>query len=240
MKKLFILHFLLGMIMLASCSNDRSPESKNSGTKTSATDAATVTTTATATSTTITLTTTATVTTTAIEPPTYTPAPEMAEDIKLLKAAFEYEEVVFYPANINGGDFEHYIDDEVVDFQNLYNYMSYEVGTIPIDRVLGTVTDEQDAIEKARYVLLSAKGQKYMDWLEKEPEHDPDIELVRESPPIVAKYIDEYDVWFIHPTAPKWKRADGTKGGYDSHIEFPKYMVIRGSDGKLLGTIINY
>ena len=165
------------------------------------------------------------------------------EDKKILRAINELEgnHAYFYLDRVENGSFEHHNSDgELIDFKNLENYMVYEAENLPIDRELGSIADEQDLIEKARNVLLNAKGQWYMDWLEKEPKHDPDIEYVRENPPIIAQYYDEYDVWFIYPTSPSWKRADGEKGGIVAWSEGPSFMCIRGSDGKILGCCLNY
>lgn len=173
--------------------------------------------------------------------------PENSEEVKekeILDAVYNLSHNGYYPTcRITNGTFEHYIppDGTLVEFNSIINYMIFEAGILPFDRILGPVADEQDAIDKGRYVVLNGKGQEHMDWLEKEPKHDPDIEYVRERPPFIAEYYDEYDVWYVHTTGPSWKPSDGgypyiaavTEGSSDQ-------IYIRGCDGKILGSYINY
>ena len=165
------------------------------------------------------------------------------EDKRILKAINELRSNFRY-FSINGENkysFEHYTrDGELLDFKNIENYMVYEAEILPMDRVLGSIADEHDLLEKARNVLITAKGQEYMEWLEKEPKHDPAIEYVREKPPIMAQYYEEYDTWYVYPTSPSWKRTDGEKGVISGWSEFPSFMCIRNSDGKLLGCLLNF
>lgn len=173
--------------------------------------------------------------------PATEPDPD-AEDKKILKAINELRENYnyFYLNHQPDGTLKHYTPDgELVDYKNLENYMVYEAGTIQIDRVLGSIADEQDVIDKAREVLLKAKGQEYIDWLEKEPASSDGTKYIRENPPIVANYYEDYDTWYLYPTSPSWKREDG-KGGVVAWSEGPSFMCIRGSDGKLLGSCIKY
>lgn len=205
--------------------------------------------------TTTTSTTTAAVTSTnAPEPVTDAPEPEPErepteedKEKEVLDAVYNLVTNGYYPTyTITDGTFEHYTSDgTLVDFKNIINYMAYEAETLPFDRTLGAVADEQDAIDKGRYVLLNGKGQSFLDWLEREPNHDPEIEYVREKPPIMAEYYEEYDVWCVYTTTPSWKSVEDNSG------KKPKYIValdegisrkifIRGCDGKILGSFINY
>lgn len=173
--------------------------------------------------------------------------PEKSEEDKekeILDAVYSLSSNGYYPTQtITNGTFERHIppDGTLVEFYNIVNYMAYEAGILPVDRTLGAIADEQDAIDKGRYVFLSGKGQDFMDWLEKEPSHDPDVEYVREKPPIIAEYYDEYDVWYIHTTGPNWKRTDG---GYPHIVAITEgtseKIFVRGSDGKILGSYMNY
>ena len=265
MRKKYIVPLIISTILLASCTQGIT-EDHNSDTTvtttdtpittevnatTSTTTSATTTTTKSPTTTKTTSTTTATTTATATtttermtEAPT-APATEPdpdAEDKKILKAINELRENYnyFYLNHQPDGTLKHYTPDgELVDYKTLENYMVYEAGTIQIDRVLGSIADEQDVIDKAREVLLKAKGQEYIDWLEKEPASSDGTKYIRENPPIVANYYEDYDTWYLYPTSPSWKREDG-KGGVVAWSEGPSFMCIRGSDGKLLGSCIKY
>ncbi|WP_303796125.1 hypothetical protein [Ruminococcus flavefaciens] len=205
----------------------------------------------TASATTTKTTTTAAVTSTnAPEPVTDVPEPEPEREPteedrekEVLDAVYNITHDGYYPTYTEtNGTFEHYTSDgTLVDFKNIINYMAYEAETLPFDRTLGAVADEQDAIDKGRYVLLTCKGQEFMDWLEKEPTRYPDVEFVRDYPPIIAEYYDEYDVWYIHTTGPSWSPVDG---GYPHIVALTEgisyQMFVRGCDGKILGSFINY
>lgn len=201
--------------------------------------------------TTTTSTTTAAVTSTnAPEPVTDAPEPEPEREPteedrekEVLDAVYNISHHGYYPTyTVTNGTFEYYIppDGTLVEFYNIVNYMVYEAGILPIDRMLGAVADEQDAIDKGRYVLLTCKGQEFMDWLEKEPEDDSGFGFVREKPPIMAEYYDEYDVWYIYATSPNWKRTDGKKERVALTEGLSYQMFVRGCDGKILGSFIHY
>ncbi|SHM45354.1 hypothetical protein [Ruminococcus flavefaciens] len=191
---------------------------------------------------------TTTVTTTEQAPPpeeTDEPAPEKTEEEKekeLLDTA--YKSIIgnyLYYNTMNNDGFEHMTDEGRIDFKNVINYMVYEAEHLSVERELGEIIDEQDAIEKARNVLLNEKGQEYMDWLEKEPHHDPEVEYYRERPAIIADYYDEFDIWVVRPTAPSWKRTDG-QGPYIVALSegASTKLFIRGHDGKILGCLLHY
>jgi hypothetical protein len=191
---------------------------------------------------------TTTVATTEQAPPpeeTDEPETEKTEDEKekeLLDTA--YKSIIgdyLYYNTMNNDGFEHMTENGMIDFKNVINYMVYEAENLPVERELGEIIDEQDAVEKARNVFLIAKGQEYMDWLEKEPKHDPEVEYYREKPPIIATYYDEYDIWIVRPTAPNWKRTDG-QGPYIVALTegASTKLFIRGCDGKILGSFVNY
>ena len=202
-----------------------------------------------ASTTTTTAATTAAVTTESAQEPVTDPPeqePEKTEEDmekEVLDAVYNITHDGYYPeCTITNGTFEHYTHDgTLVDFKNIINYMTYEAETLPFDRTLGAVADEQDAIDKGRYVLLTCKGQEFMDWLEKEPTGYPDVEFVRDYPPIIAEYYDEYDVWYIHTTGPSWSPVDG---GYPHIVALTEgisyQMFVRGCDGKIFGCFINY
>ena len=261
MRNSSIIPIMLSTLLLASCAKEAADDRNSDTTVTTTATATTIeaeTTTAATTLATTTKATTAKTTTTAAattaaatttekttEAPT-APATEPdpdAEDKEILKSINELREIYdyFYPDHQPDGTLTHYTSDgELVDYKNLENYMVYEAGTIPIDRVLGSITSEQDVIDKAREVLINGKGQEYIDWLEKEPEPDNGVRYIRDNPSIKAVYYEEYDTWYIYPTSPAWTKEDGTAPHKAAWSEGPCFMYIRGSDGKLLGTCINY
>ncbi len=256
MRKKLIIPIMLGLCLLASCGQDTKAEKTNDTAVT--TTEATTSATDTAAATTIKTTTTAAKTTASITASTAPAATEKAteqqpeteaatdpneEDKKILKAinvlkdSYRY----FYMDGTENGTFEHRdTDGDLIDFKNLESYMVYEAENLPIDRELGSIADEQDLIEKARYVLLNGKGQEYMDWLEDEPDSGDGAIYIRDNPSVKAEYYDEYDTWYIYPTSPTWTREDGTGPHIVAWSEGPRFMCIRGSDGRLLGSCIRY
>ena len=124
-----------------------------------------------------------------------------------------------------------------MNFKNAVEYIYFEAEHFQFDRELGEVIDEEDAAEKGRYVLLNGRGQEYMDWLEKEPDHDPNVEYVRRRPSVEAIYYEDYDIWYVYPTSPSWSPVNGDGPGFDSWSEGPTYMFSRGRDGKVLGSM---
>ena len=127
----------------------------------------------------------------------------------------------------------------IAEFYTLENYMIYEAESILDDRYLGAVIDEGDAAEKGRYVYLMCKGQNYIDRLEKEPAPQDGIGFTRDDPPFLADYYEDYDVWRVRRIPASWTRNDGAVHSV-SWSEGSSYVLIRGCDGKVLGSYINY
>ena len=102
------------------------------------------------------------------------------------------------------------------------------------EKVLGKITSEEDALKKGKDVLIEIKGQEYID------EHESDyflqngenVKFIRDNPPFIAKYYDEYDIWQVIAVLRTGKTEDGntvvTTGT-------SPYVLIRGSDGKVVG-----
>ena len=102
------------------------------------------------------------------------------------------------------------------------------------EKLLGIITSEEDALKKGKDVLIEIKGQEYID------EHESDyflhngknVKFIRDNPPFIAKYYDEYDIWQVIAVLRTGKTEDGntvvTTGT-------SPYVLIRGSDGKVVG-----
>lgn len=121
-------------------------------------------------------------------------------------------------------------DDDHVDYlMNTAKYISEEP--------LGSIADNEDAIEKARAVWIEYLGSDYIENIESdyiEVNGEP-MHYERENPPYKVNYYDEYDVWFVKPIYPSGIREDGVcfvSPGTDP------YLIIRGSDGKILGALL--
>ncbi|MCR5600096.1 MAG: hypothetical protein K6G33_05080 [Ruminococcus sp.] len=255
MRKKLIIPIMLGLSLLASCGQDTKAEKTDdtavttTETTTSAAAATTAATTKTETAASETTTSAATSTAPATtekateqQPETEAETDQNEEDKNILKAVnvlrdnYKY----FYMEGTEDGTFKHHDPDgNLIDFKNLENYMVYEAENLTVDRVLGRIADEQDLIDKARYLLLSGKGQDYIDQLEKEPAPQDGIGFTRDDPPFSADYYEDYDVWRVRRIPASWTRNDGAVHKV-SWSEGSSYVLIRGCDGKVLGTYINY
>lgn len=100
--------------------------------------------------------------------------------------------------------------------------------------VRGCITSEEEAIDKGKTVMVELCGQKFMDSIGADyvDINGEKVELIRDAPPIVADYYEEFDFWTVSAVPPSGKTVDGhtivTPGE-------PPYVIIRGSDGKVFG-----
>lgn len=119
------------------------------------------------------------------------------------------------------------------DYKTEINYMLHSAEILPIDRVLGTITDEDDAIAKGREILLNIYGHEYINNHEKEYIVHPDgTKIYRDKPYYMANYHEDYDIWEFYPTLFSGSSEDG-----HYHTSTPgtvSRFYIRGCDGKLL------
>ena len=102
------------------------------------------------------------------------------------------------------------------------------------EKVLGQITSEEDAIQKGRNVLIEIKGQEYIDEHESDyiTQNDEQVKLIRDNPPYITKYDDEYDIWQVISVL----RTGKTEAG--NRVITPgtsPYVLIRGCDGKVVG-----
>ena len=146
----------------------------------------------------------------------------------------------FYASEHNGdygsfnGSYEA-IDENgnFIDYKDKVNFIIHRAEVLPVDRVLGTIADEEDAISKGRELLLNLRGQEYIDDHDKEYIENKDgIKIYRDNPCYIAKYYEDYDIWVFYPTLFSGSSEDG-----NYHVGTPgsvPYFYIRGCDGKIL------
>ena len=98
---------------------------------------------------------------------------------------------------------------------------------------LGSITSEEDAKEKGRSIFIEWLGQKFVDDLESDfviRDENP-IKFERDDPPYSVTYYEKYDAWIIKTDLRSGKTEDG---GWIATPGSPRYVILRGSDGKVL------
>ncbi len=100
-------------------------------------------------------------------------------------------------------------------------------------RTYDKIVSEDDAIKKARKVLIETEGAKYIERIESEyVELDGEyVKYDRDTPYYTVKYYDEHDVWMVNPNLAYGTMEDGKKVGAAG---MTPYVIIRGSDGEVL------
>lgn len=223
---------LAALILCTSGCGNNSPSSSlseqlESETSTETTTAEESTTTATEHITTTTTTTTAQTT----ESPTQEPTEESFSEREILEAICidMYGELVS-PYPVLGEN------NQIIQYENDADYLMHEAETFP-ERCLGSISDEDDLIEKARIVWIGRLGAKYIERIESDYiERDGQkIKYERSHPPYSVKYYDEYDAWLIEPNAPAGVTEDGMRFDTPS---MPPYFIVRGEDGMIIGALI--
>ncbi len=102
------------------------------------------------------------------------------------------------------------------------------------ERVLGEIISEEDAVEKARSVLIELG---LSDWIERTESEFVEIDgekvrYQRRNEPYSVTFYDEYDACCVVPNAPSGITEDSR--GVDTPA-MPPYVIMRKSDGKVLG-----
>ncbi len=128
---------------------------------------------------------------------------------------------------IYGGYYEQSVVDNTVEY---ITDMAEELS----ERVLGEITSEEDAIEKARAVLIELG---MSDWIERAESEFVEIDgekvkYQRRNKPYSVRFFDEYDACWVMPNPPSGITEDGR--GVDTPA-MPPYVIMRKSDGKVLG-----
>lgn len=141
--------------------------------------------------------------------------------------------------DLHGGMFEPYTvlgeNSKLIEYENDADYLIQNAKTIS-ERCLGNISDKEDAIEKARAVWKEILDAKYIEKVESEYVDVDGVKMKyeRRKPPYAVKYYEEYDVWYVVPTAPSGTREDGVS--FDVIWDCPPYLLIRGEDGMILGS----
>lgn len=127
-------------------------------------------------------------------------------------------------------------NSELIEYENDADYLIQNAKSLS-ERCLGNISDEEDAIEKARSVWKEKLGSEYIERIESEYVDVDGVKMryERRNPPYAVKYYEEYDVWYIVPTAPCGTREDGVS--FSVIWDFPPYLLIRGEDGMILGVV---
>ncbi|HHX57242.1 MAG TPA: hypothetical protein GX710_04415 [Clostridiales bacterium] len=101
------------------------------------------------------------------------------------------------------------------------------------ERFLGEVISEEDAIEKARSILVETVGAEYIESIESEfVELDGEyIRYQRNKPPYTVTFYEEYNAWLIMPNLPSGITEDGRTFGVPG---MSPYVIMHGLDGKVL------
>lgn len=118
-------------------------------------------------------------------------------------------------------------------FEDTIDYMISKAEMLS-ERVLGEITSEEDAIEKARAVLIELGAS---DWIERTESEFVEIDgekvrYQRRNKQYSVEFYDEYDACWVMPNPPSGITEDGR--GVDTPA-MPPYVIMRKSDGKVLG-----
>lgn len=105
------------------------------------------------------------------------------------------------------------------------------------ERVLGEITSEEDAVEKARAVLTELGLSDVIERTESEfVEIDGEkVRYQRNNEPYSVEFFDEYDAYWVKPNSPSGITEDGRKIASPSMMP---YVIMRKSDGKVLGAFV--
>lgn len=174
-------------------------------------------------------TTVTTVTTTTAETST---ASTTAEDTEYMQ---NFEAVEFVRGNYFTDPYPVFDGTETTVYENEIDFYIKFASKLE-NNVLGTITDEQDLTAKSREVFISVLGQDFIDKVEADYYEIDGVKLKfieRTTPVYYVKYYEEYDVWYIVPYIPNGTLENGKR--LDRIYEWPPFMIVRGSDGKIIG-----
>ena len=132
-----------------------------------------------------------------------------------------------------------YENGKWVDYKDEANIVFHNAEKISDDRVLGTIADEEDAISKGREILIKLIGQEKIDYHEREyiEYKGTQHKLTWDEPPYKAEYYEEYDIWYFSTVLRHGKTDVGINLG-PGPDQKPRYLYIRGCDGKVLAAYV--
>ena len=124
-------------------------------------------------------------------------------------------------------------ENTLYNFENEAVWFLYEAEKFP-ERILGTITSEEDLIEKVRPLFIEKEGEEYINRIESDYVDVDGVKMKYERmyPPYGTEYYEKFDIWYIQTNAPMGTREDGVMFATPAQ---PPYFLIRGSDGKIMG-----
>ena len=124
-------------------------------------------------------------------------------------------------------------ENTLYNFENEAVWFLYEAEKFP-ERILGTITSEEDLITKVRPLFIEKEGEDYINCIESDYVDVDGVKMKYERmyPPYGTEYYEKFDIWYIQTNAPMGTREDGVMFATPAQ---PPYFLIRGSDGKSMG-----
>lgn len=162
------------------------------------------------------------------EPPTQEPTEGLREIVEAVCVEIGEGQFLEETYTVREGNGEFHV------YENYADFIMHRAQNLP-ERWLGSISGEDDLIEKYRAILIEKMGSWYIDYVESEyVERDGvKIKFERRYPPYDVKYYEEYDVWYIVTNPPSGVREDGVP--FDVIWDWPPYLLVRGEDGMILG-----
>ncbi len=124
----------------------------------------------------------------------------------------------------------------VPDFKENSDHSEYLISKAEelSERILGEIVSEKDAEQKARTVLIDIGRENFIERIESDfvEVNGEKIKYQRDKPPYSVTFYEDYDAWLVITHLPSGIREDGISFGTPG---MPPYVIMRGSDGKVLG-----
>ena len=134
------------------------------------------------------------------------------------------------------GPYRLYYDmDNYVEYENLMEILLKNAYELP-ERYFGSIQNEEDLIAKVRNFYIENLGLEFVEYMEQDYRiiDGEKVHLERTYPLYYVDYTEEFDVWYIDIMPPDGKLENG-KGVATLDYCGP-YMLIQGSDGKIIAT----
>lgn len=124
---------------------------------------------------------------------------------------------------------------QYVEYENLMEILLKNAYELP-ERYFGNIQNEEDLIAKVRNFYVENMGLEYVEYMERDYAviDGEKIHLDRQYPLYEVNYTEEFDVWYINIMPPSGKLETG---GSVCALDYEgPYMLIQGSDGKIIAT----
>ena len=124
---------------------------------------------------------------------------------------------------------------QYVEYENLMEILLKNAYELP-ERYFGNIQNEEDLIAKVRNFYVENMGLEYVEYMERDYAviDGEKIHLDRQYPLYEVNYTEEFDVWYINIMPPSGKLENGTGVAIPDYTG--PYMLIQGSDGKIIAT----